>query len=339
MQLKHITDQSCWDGFLSSQPYASFPQSWTWGEFQVSLGKQVRRYHLCDEDRVVCAVQLMQEKRRFSGYWFAPRGPIFAEHTNEHLRTIFEELLTSLLEERLGKGSLFLRFEPVIRLEKSEGMMPVRMRRNHSMNPAATRILSLKKTEDELLAEMHQKTRYNIRLSAKHAVTIRESTDEKDLQAFLRLTQETAERDKFQAHSLSYLEKSFRFLSKAGMAKLRLAEHEGDILAANMEIWFGDTVTYLHGASSSQKRNLMAPYLLQWEAIRAAKTQASAQYYDFWGCNPANPSSYYFKKSWEGISRFKSGFGGELIHLVGTWDLPINQLLYHMVYREQWFRY
>jgi len=104
-----------------------------------------------------------------------------------------------------------------------------------------------------------------------------------------------------------------------------------------MEIAYGDTVTYLYGASSSQERQRMAPYALQWGAIQAAKQEGYA-YYDLWGCNPTLRSNSYFKKSWEGISRFKQGWGGELVELMGTWDLPTYRLPYLMAFPEAVWR-
>ena len=102
-------------------------------------------------------------------------------------------------------------------------------------------------------------------------------------------------------------------------------------LAANLEICFGDTVTYLHGASSSTSRESMAPYALHWAAMCEAKREGY-RYYDFWGCNPSDPKSFYYKPSWQGITRFKQGWGGELVDLIGTYDLPINKFLYKLAF-------
>ena len=121
------------------------------------------------------------------------------------------------------------------------------------------------------------------------------------------------------------------------MARLRLAEYQGNVLAANLEIVYGDTATYLHGASSSQDRQVMAPFLLQWEAMRAAKAEGKKSY-DLWGANPSSKSSFYYKSAWEGITRFKEGFGGSRVDLIGTWDLPVNRFLYQLAFPESFSR-
>lgn len=241
------------------------------------------------------------------------------------------------MKQDLPGRTLFYRFEPTLTVEKSHGLMPIRMRRTHAMNPASTIVLDLSKSEEHLLAAMHQKTRYNIKLAAKHEVTVREGKGEQDLEAFIRLTQETASRDRFQSHSASYLRATYQFLSERNMARLRLAEYQGTILAANLEIVYGDTATYLHGASSSQDRQVMAPFLLQWEAIRAAKAEGR-NYYDFWGANPESKASFYYKSGWEGITRFKEGFGGKRSDFIGTWDLPVHRFLYQLAFPQNFYR-
>jgi lipid II:glycine glycyltransferase (peptidoglycan interpeptide bridge formation enzyme) len=114
------------------------------------------------------------------------------------------------------------------------------------------------------------------------------------------------------------------------MATVRIAECDGTALAASIEVSFGDTVTYLYGASSDAKRNLMAPFALHWDAIRAAKF-SDHLFYDFYGVNPESPSSPVYKPTWEGITRFKLGWGGSRVEYVGTYELPMHSLLYKLV--------
>ncbi|HWR00048.1 MAG TPA: peptidoglycan bridge formation glycyltransferase FemA/FemB family protein, partial [Candidatus Methylomirabilis sp.] len=111
--------------------------------------------------------------------------------------------------------------------------------------------------------------------------------------------------------------------------RVRIAEKGGEPLAASLEVSYGDTRTYLYGASSSAKRNLMAPYALHWDAIRTAKREG-CRYYDFHGVNPADESSPSWKSSWAGITRFKLGWGGERRDLVGTWERPTNRVAYRL---------
>jgi len=89
-------------------------------------------------------------------------------------------------------------------------------------------------------------------------------------------------------------------------------------------------MTYLHGSSSSESRNLMAPFILHWDAIQSAKAEGFKTY-DFWGCNPERHDAFDFRPRWEGITRFKLGWGSERVSLVGTFDLPERPWLYHVL--------
>ena len=102
---------------------------------------------------------------------------------------------------------------------------------------------------------------------------------------------------------------------------------DGRVLAANLMIWFGDTVSYLHGASSNVRREVMAPHLLHWKLINEAKS-LSFKHYDFWGVAPEGTVNH----PWAGVSRFKRGFGGRYVAYPGTFDLPLDRFWYR-VYR------
>lgn len=330
MRLVEIIEQKAWDRFVWKLPWTQFQQSWVWGEFQETRQHAVRRFGWMEGDEVTAACQLIRSDRFLSGYWYAPRGPVFAEallpRVREFLPTFIEKMVWKLPDAR----TFFYRFEPAARLTDTGGALPLPFRRNHSMSPASTVLLSLLLSEEKLLSAMHPKTRYNIRTAERHGVVVREGQPD-EFPIFLDLLAETAKRDAFLPHPSEYLAALFYHLAARKMARLRFAEHAGRALAAHLEISCGDTVTYLHGASSTSSRELMAPYALHWEAIKTAKREGH-RFYDFWGVNPASKANYYYKPSWEGISRFKLGWGGEHAQLVGTWDLPRHAAFYRLVF-------
>lgn len=336
--LEEIQDQTTWDDLVSTQSWASFPQSWQWGMFQAEQGHAIRRLILKENGSALLCCQLSQDRRSFGmNYWVGVRGPVFLPAAQSRIREVFHAFLTEMSRLELPGYTLFFRVEPFLPAEIGKNIMPIRMLRNHARSPAATRVLDLTKTEQELLSGMHSKTRYNIRVAEKHGVTVRVGDQPGDIEHFLRLTKETSERDAFTPHADAYLRATYESLAASGMSRLRFAEKDGEIFAANMEIVYGDTITYLHGASSSRERQLMAPYKLHWDAIQSAK-QEGRSLYDLWGCNPSLISNYYYKPSWEGISRFKQGWGGELRELIGTWDLPVNRLLYFLAFPKTLLR-
>ena len=188
---------------------------------------------------------------------------------------------------------------------------------------------------------MHQKTRYNIRLAEKRGVTVKESSN---INEFLKLNSETTARDKFKSHPDNYYRTMFKVLgvnqqsttnNQQCVAKLFTAYFKNKAIASNIVIFFADTANYIHGASSNEHRNLMAPHLLQWEVIKYAKSQGY-KWYDFWGINPSvgtgcDPS---YHKSWQGITRFKRGFvsekTGKEITYPGCYDLIFQPKWYNL---------
>lgn len=336
MNLVEITDRARWDAFQAAQPWSQFPQSWDWGEFRRENGFEVRRFGLFNDAGALLVGAQMEyrPKRIVGGYWFAPRGTVFSERLDiVRRREVFRAFLDALLRARLRR-SFFWRFEPVAELNQPEGLMPMAFRRNVPQNPSSTILLDISPPQETILQGMHQKTRYNIRIADRHGVTTRIATHPDDELAFLDLMDRTAERDGFVQHPRAYLRATFEYLRRRGMARIRLAELGRKPLAANLEIVCGDTVTYLYGASSDEARNLMAPYALHWDAIMQAKRDG-ARFYDFWGVNPPSKAMPAYKASWEGITRFKRGWGGRQLDLFGTWDLPFMLPLYRFVFRKE----
>ena len=228
--------------------------------------------------------------------------------------TMDDPFLNELMNKAKEAEVVFLRIEPA---EKIGGI------KSKDTSPVCTAIVDLNETEDELLAAMHPKTRYNIKVAAKHgvAVGILPAANSGSFDAVWDLFEETAKRDGFRTHERGYYEKQI-LMSEI---KVFCAEHEGKILAAAIVIFEGDTATYLHGASSNEFRNVMAPYALHWGIMRYAKTHGCAKY-DLWGISD-DP-----KSGWGGITRFKRGWGGDDLCAPGTFDLPANNFWYS-VYR------
>jgi lipid II:glycine glycyltransferase (peptidoglycan interpeptide bridge formation enzyme) len=199
-----------------------------------------------------------------------------------------------------------------------------RSKKNHE--PAQTLMLDLRKSEDEILAEMKQKTRYNIRLAEKRGVEIKESQNlEKDIEIFYEISRETAERDKISIHPFEYYQKMVTEINSEKI-KLYLAKYENQVIGAIIIRFFGGMATYLHGASSNLHRNVMVNYAIQWRAIQDAKSHGCEKY-DFGGIKITEENN---KNSWQGITRFKLSFAPKekIVDFPGCWDIVINKRRY-----------
>ena len=198
----------------------------------------------------------------------------------------------------------------------------------HGWRPSAeqiqfrnTHIIDLTQSEDGLLAKMKAKTRYNVRLTSRRGVTTRYG-DVSDLRTFYRLYYETSQRDGFIIRPPDYYLDLWAEFLRVGRAHVLLAEVGGETIAGLILFHFGRTAWYMYGASSSEHRNLMPNYVLQWEAIRQAKDLGCTQY-DMWGA----PDRFDENDPLWGVYRFKSGFGGETRRGIGAFDFsPLPRL-------------
>jgi lipid II:glycine glycyltransferase (peptidoglycan interpeptide bridge formation enzyme) len=185
-----------------------------------------------------------------------------------------------------------------------------------------TVLVDLQAGTEDILCAMKPKWRYNAGLAEKRGVTV-EKPDEQGLDFFYALLRQTAARDGIAIHSIDYYRAVF------GIFKSRVclytASHEGDPLAAIVVLRYGNKAMYLYGASSDMKRNLMAPYALQWRAMREAK-EAGCVLYDLFGIPPNEDPTHPMA----GLYRFKTGFGGKIVRRPGSWDFPFNSILYSL---------
>jgi len=281
-----------------------FLQSFFWAQMLVRGGEKIEVWQV-EENNQIRASALLIKKSLSRGlfYWYAPRGPIGDKEAVEFL-------LTELKNRKLG--AIFLRVE----LLENLGLKSIsaKLKKSVDLQPKKTLLLDLSLSEDDLLKAMHPKTRYNIKLAEKKGVRISEG-GEQDFTDFWRLMSLTGERDGFRLHGAEHYK---NLLSAKENIKLFLASYEGKIIAVGLFCFFGGRVTYLHGASDNEARNLMAPYLLQWEIIKKARAEGYKNY-DFYGIDD---------KKWPGVTRFKNGFGGFTKEYPGTYDFVFKPVIY-----------
>ena len=180
--------------------------------------------------------------------------------------------------------------------------------------------IDLTKSEEELLASFHSKTRYNIRLAQKNGVTVVEDNSDKAFDKYIELTKETVTRQGFYAHSEKYHRLMWQILYPAGIAHLLVAKYKGEIITTWILFVWKDFFYYPYGASSDKYKNVMANNLMMWEAIRLGK-KLGLKTFDLWGREPG-----------KGFTKFKEGYSPQVVEFLGTWDLVINKPLY-WIYR------
>ncbi|MFY9457457.1 MAG: peptidoglycan bridge formation glycyltransferase FemA/FemB family protein [Candidatus Spechtbacterales bacterium] len=215
-----------------------------------------------------------------------------------------------------SENAVFLKLEPMVedREVAKELSKAGFIRSTKEVQPQRTIVLDITKPEEELLAQMHEKTRYNVRLASRMPNVKFQMSDAVD--GFWELVQKTAQRDRFSTHTKEYYKK----LLELNFVKLFIVQYGERIIAANIVLFYGECAVYLHGASDYKHRNLMAPYLLHWETIKYAKEQGYKKY-DLWGVD---------EKKWPGVTRFKKGFRGRGVEYVGSYDYIFQPFWYKL---------
>jgi lipid II:glycine glycyltransferase (peptidoglycan interpeptide bridge formation enzyme) len=347
MEVKEINSAAELNTFVATAQGGQFLQSWDWGEFQKQRGKRVWRFGIYVEDQLVSAIQIIEHKLPLSrSYVYAPHGPVFAREVSELQKEQIIKLYLSkardITSSTTDSFEVFFRLEPRLKREEvGNFFFNLGLKKTIAIQPQDTQVIDLKKTAEELLLGMHHKTRYNIKLSERNQIVVREGNEEKDFEIFWQLLEQTTTRDDFRAHPKSYYQELWNLFSYTKISdmfqltiKLFIAEYKGVPLAVGLFSFFGDRVVYLHGASSNAQRERMAPYALHWFVMQHA--QLNGYYlYDLYGVLPTQRSldSQAKESAWQGITRFKKGFGGKEINYVGTWDWVYAKMWY-ILYRQ-----
>lgn len=302
---------------------SSFLQTQKWAEFQKALGAET----FFVDKTLVIKYKLPLSKN----YLYVPRLNIDVED----LKKFIHDCRAPSAESADGArpDTIFIRIEPEIASSNEQfidnivklGFTKV----EQESQPSKTLILDITKSEDDLLAAMRPKTRYNIRIADKRGIEIKieDTLSDEEFERLRILIKNTAKRDNFTVFSGEYYKKLLKIFGTSKInprvlipyIKVFLAKYQNQIIAASIIMFCGDTATYLHGASNYEFRRLMAPYLLQWQAILEAKKLGCSRY-DFWGID---------EKKWPGVTRFKSRFGGGEVEYIGTWDYVFRPIWYY----------
>jgi peptidoglycan pentaglycine glycine transferase (the first glycine) len=319
-----------WNSFLTNHPDAHLLQTGEWGELKSAFGWNPVRLILDDGSGVQILFRRLPLGLTLA---YMPKPAVSAQRLAVSDR-FWAEVDAACKQRR----AVFLKIELDFwdRETVSFGTSHIALRTSlHNIQPPRTIVIDLSGTEDDILARMKQKTRYNIRLAQKKGVTVRPWDD---LPAFHKMMLVTGGRDGFGVHSLEYYQRAYGLFHQADMAELLVAEYEGVPLAALMVFARGRRAWYVYGASNDEERNRMPAYLLQWEAMRWARSNG-AQEYDLWGVPDEEEETleaHFTERSdglW-GVYRFKRGFGGQLKRSAQALDRVYNPWLYSLYLRR-----
>jgi len=361
-------ESSNWNSIISKLPNPHFLQTYEWGQVKAKYGWEPL-YAVWDADgkwkvestphllstfhSPIAAALLLKRQILRSGFaarlsiLYSPKGPLL-DWTNEVLRN---RVLNDLQSFAKKQGAIFLKMDPDVVLgtgvpgsgeeaQDSSGQALVAELKRRGWEYSSDQIqfrntvlIDLAPSEEELLARMKQKTRYNIRLAEKKGVSLRVGTKE-DLGMLYRMYAETSVRDGFVIRDEGYYQTVWEtFLANQSpilnyqlpTAEPLIAEVNHEPVAAIFVFYFAGRAYYVYGMSREAHREKMPNYLLQWEAIKRAKAKGCTVY-DLWGA----PEVFDESDPMWGVYRFKEGLGGRVVRTLGAWDFAPSPLWYKM---------
>lgn len=331
MEARIITDCQQWNDFVAASVCCNITQSYEWGELAPHLDVEAMRVGVVDDEDNLCAVMLLLITRApvlHRTYFYVARGPVI-DNPDSPAMTV---LLNFVKAEARKRGAFMLKIEPSVP-DGDKRWLTALQKRGFRPNPYAVHIrnewvLDIRPDEKDILADMKEKWRYNIRLAGRKGVTVRLGQGQADLDTFYNIYQTTSERDQFFIHNKSHYEDVMRLYREGDRAALFLAEYEGKAIAGIIVLRLGRWSWYMYGASSNEYRNLMPNHLLQWNGMQWAKSHG-CWYYNFRGI----PEILEEGQELWGVYVFKRGFGGYAMRFLETHDLVYQPLIYRVYMR------
>ncbi len=298
-------------------------QSKEWGEVKSKYGTPAVS---------VGGVQYTLHKIPFSNYYFAncPKVDPFGIDWDE------------IKESAKGRGAFVVNFDvPNVIKGSDEFVKAEEIFKQHCVRSPrdtfakANVLLDLAKSEDELLADMHKKHRYNIGLAQRNGVAVKEAADQADFDVFYDLLKSAADRQKYYVRPKSYYQIIWNELSPKKMAHILTTEHNGNPLSSWMLFRHENTLYYPYGGSSERHKNLFASNLIGWEAIKLGK-RLGCSVFDMWGA-ATDPNDK--KDPYHGFTNFKLKFGGKHVVYIDSYDLVVNKQIYDLFNAAQDIRW
>ena len=338
-------DRNNWTKIIQSFPQPHFLQTWEWGEIKEKYGWKKDFMVWKDEhDHYQAAAMILIRTATFLrgllkiDICYIPRGPLFMNLN----RSISQVVLDDLQAYAKQHKAVFIKLDAEVITHSGmpgevdekpdeQGIAFLDLLQNKGWKFSSdqiqfrnTVIIDLQKSEDELLAAMKQKTRYNIRLSQKRGVSVR-IAEQKDFPLLYEMYLETSLRDNFIIRDRGYYLDVWGLFYERDMARGLLAEVGGEMVAGLFLFYVGKRAWYFYGMSTDKHKEKMPNYLLQWEAMRMAKSKGCIGY-DLWGA----PDEFIESDRLWGVFRFKQGLGGTVQCTIGAWDYVPRPGLYFL---------
>lgn len=322
--VKTIENQTEWDEFVTAHPDANFLQSWDFYEFYFSRGFDIVRRGIYDENNQLVGVYAGEVEPAKRGRHLAVAGgPIF-DWTNQEIKNL---IFSDMKQQAKKLKCTFVRVRPQLQNtpENAKIFQQLGFRKAPMyLSVEFAGVLNLENSEEEILKNMRQRLRRALRKAEKNQIAIEKTSDPKAIHDFYQIELQTAKRHDFYAFSEDFLTKQFAAFAKNDEAVLYIAKLNGEILAENFMIFYGNEASYHYGVSSELGTKYSGAPLLHMEAMRDARKRGIKRY-NFWGIVDESDTKHRFY----GVSVFKRGFGVEELKYLDARDLVLDKISYY----------
>ncbi len=322
VEIRDVTNSTEWDAFVTTHPEANFLHAWQWGEFHRSRGKQVVRRGVYVGDSLAGVYEGVVETARRGTHLSIAGGPIVDWDNKDIVQLLRDDMRQQAVKAKCA----FVRVRPQLELSDSAlqqfnrlGFVPAPM----YLSVELAGVLDLRNSEEEILKGMRQRLRRALRKAEKNDISVETSTDPDDIAEFYQIQLQTAGRHGFVSFSEDFLKKQFAAFAESGQAVLYTARYNGEVLAQNFMIFYGNEASYHYGVSTELGTKLSGAPLLHMQAMRDAR-ERGIERYNFWGIVDEDDTDHRFY----GVSVFKRGFGVDELRYVPAHDLVISPAKY-----------
>ncbi len=322
LSVETIENEATWNQFVEQHPEANFLQSWQWGEFHAMRGRAIVRRGVRKNGTLVGVYTGHVEPARRGTHMEIAGGPIIDWNDEAAVTAIFADMKHQAAEQQC----VFVRVRPQ---REDSDVSRATLRRNGLrrapmyLSVELAGVLDITQPEDEILAGMRQRLRRALRKAEKNHITVETSTDPDDIKTFYDIQLQTAGRHQFVAFSEDFLQKQFAAFARTGNAVLYTATYQGEILAQNFMIFYGNEASYHYGVSTELGTKLSGAPLLHMQAMRDARERGIGRY-NFWGIVNEDDTTHRFY----GVSVFKRGFGVRELAYTPAHDLVVRRFAY-----------
>lgn len=260
----------------------------------------------------------------FGKLWYLPKGPGVI-HIND-----LKHVLTSLRAFAARRGVFVIKIEPEILKTNTalRALSDLPLVASRPIQPNfATVILDLKKSTDDVLAALPQKSRHALKRAFRDGVTIKSvEPTKKNLTIMSHLMKVTMADKPGAIRELSYYESFWKLYCEKNLGKLFFAYYEGHPVAGAFVMTFGKKATYKDGGSVREKTVYGASHALQWYIIEWLIDQGITSY-DLCGTPPIDEIDNREHPLY-GVGLFKTSFNKSVTEFIGLYDFPIQPQLY-----------